>query len=170
MPENSPPVGFRLGAFTIDLRSRSLLRDNQAIALPARAFDVLVYLVTHRDRLVEKDDIVAAVWRDVAVTDDSLIHAVSVLRRALGDDAARPAFIETVPRQGYRFIAPIQPQAPVAQHALFGRRAIAGLMVATVMALTSATLWDAKMVDPASKTHHHAVAIAAARAIHDFLF
>ena len=43
-------------------------------------------------------------------------------------------------------------------------------MVATVMALTSATLWDAKMVDPASKTHHHAVAIAAARAIHDFLF
>jgi len=108
MPENSPRVGFRLGVFTLDLRGRSLLRDNQAIVLPARAFDALVFLVTHRDRLVEKDEIVAAVWRDVAVTDDSLIHAVSVLRRALGDDPTRPAFIETVPRHGYRFIGPVE--------------------------------------------------------------
>ena len=76
MPENSTRVGYRLGAFTIDLRRRSLLRDGQAIALPVRAFDALVFLVAHRDRLVEKDEIVAAVWRDVAVTDDSLIHAV----------------------------------------------------------------------------------------------
>ena len=81
IPEDTMRVGFRLGAFTIDLRARSLLRDGKAIALPVRAFDALVVLVTHRDRLVEKDEIVAAVWRDVAVTDDSLIHAVSVLRR-----------------------------------------------------------------------------------------
>ena len=101
-------VGFRLGAFTIDLRARSLRRDGKAIALPVRAFDALVFLVTHRDRLVEKDEIVAAVWRDVAVTDDSLIHAVSVLRRALGDDPARPTFIETIPRHGYRFMGPVE--------------------------------------------------------------
>jgi eukaryotic-like serine/threonine-protein kinase len=117
MPENSPRVGFRLGVFTIDLRGRSLLRENKAIALPARAFDALLFLVTHRDRLVEKDEIVAAVWRDVAVTDDSLIHAVSVLRRALGDDPTRPAFIETVPRHGYRFIGPVEELAsPGATH------------------------------------------------------
>jgi DNA-binding winged helix-turn-helix (wHTH) protein len=108
MPENSRRGGFRLGAFIIDLRGRALLREHTAIALPARAFDTLVFLVTHRDRLVEKDEIVAAVWRDVAVTDDSLIHAVSVLRRALGDDPARPAFIETVPRHGYRFIGAVE--------------------------------------------------------------
>jgi DNA-binding winged helix-turn-helix (wHTH) protein len=108
MPEHSPRLGFRLGVFTIDLRGRSLFREHKAIALPARAFDALVFLVTHRDRLVEKDEIVAAVWRDVAVTDDSLIHAVSVLRRALGDDPVRPAFIETVPRHGYRFIGPVE--------------------------------------------------------------
>jgi len=108
MPENTLRAGFRLGAFTIDLRGRALLRDGKAIALPARAFDALVFLVTHRDRLVEKDEIVAAVWRDVAVTDDSLIHAVSVLRRALGDDPARPAFIETIPRHGYRFVGPVE--------------------------------------------------------------
>ena len=108
MPENTLPLGFRLGAFTIDLRARSLTRDGKAIALPARSFDALVFLVTHRDRLVAKDEIVAAVWRDVAVTDDSLIHAVSVLRRILGDDPARPGFIETVPRHGYRFIGPVE--------------------------------------------------------------
>ena len=108
MPENSTLVGFRLGAFTVDLRARSLLRDDQPIALPARAFDALAYLVVHRERLVEKDEIVAAVWRDVAVTDDSLIHAVSVLRRALGDEPSRPAFIETVPRHGYRFVGPVE--------------------------------------------------------------
>ena len=108
MPESSARVGFRLGAFTIDLRARTLLRDDKAVALPARAFDALVFLITHRDRLVEKDEIVAAVWRDVAVTDDSLIHAVSVLRRALGDDPARPAFIETIPRHGYRFVGTVE--------------------------------------------------------------
>ena len=108
MPENTMSVGFRLGAFTIDLRARSLIRDGKAIALPARAFDALVFLVTHRDRLVGKDEVVAAVWRDVAVTDDSLIHAVSVLRRILGDDPTRPSFIETVPRHGYRFVGPVE--------------------------------------------------------------
>ena len=123
MPENTMSVGFRLGAFTIDLRARSLIRDGKAIALPARAFDALVFLVTHRDRLVGKDEVVAAVWRDVAVTDDSLIHAVSVLRRILGDDPTRPSFIETVPRHGYRFVGPVEelaqtdtarPSAPIA--------------------------------------------------------
>ena len=108
MPESPTHVGFKLGAFTIDLRARTLRRHDKAVALPARAFDALVFLITHRDRLVEKDEIVAAVWRDVAVTDDSLIHAVSVVRRALGDDPARPAFIETIPRHGYRFVGPVE--------------------------------------------------------------
>jgi DNA-binding winged helix-turn-helix (wHTH) protein len=89
MAESSPPLGFRLGAFTIDLRARKLRRGPDVILLPARAFDALVYLVSHRGRAIDKDEIVAAVWRDVAVTDDSLIHAVSVLRRVLGDDAGR---------------------------------------------------------------------------------
>jgi gluconolactonase len=108
MAESSPPLGFRLGAFTIDLRARKLRRGLDASPLPARAFDALVYLVSHRVRAVDKDEIIAAVWRDVAVTNDSLIHAVSVLRRVLGDDAGHPTYIETIPRRGYRFIGPAE--------------------------------------------------------------
>ena len=63
----------------------------------------------NRHRVVEKDELIAAAWRDVAVTDDSLIHAISVIRRALGDDAAHASFIETIPRRGYRFMAAVEP-------------------------------------------------------------
>ena len=58
--------------------------------------------------MVEKDELIAAAWRDVAVTDDSLTHAISVVRRALGDDAAHASFIETIPRRGYRFVAAVE--------------------------------------------------------------
>ena len=67
-----------------------------------------LYLITHRNRALDRDEIIANVWRDVAVTDDSLIHAVSVLRRALGDDPAHASFIETIPRRGYRFVGHVE--------------------------------------------------------------
>jgi DNA-binding winged helix-turn-helix (wHTH) protein/Tol biopolymer transport system component len=98
------PPAVQLGAFTLDLAARKLMREGKAVALPARAVDALAYLIAHRDRIVEKDELIAAVWRDVAVTDDSLVHAISVLRRTLGDDPAHASFIETVPRRGYRFV------------------------------------------------------------------
>ena len=76
--------------------------------LPSRAFDVLLHLIEHRDRFVDKDEIIAAIWGKVIVTDDSLIHAVSVLRRALGDVRQHSRFIQTIPRRGYRFVAEIR--------------------------------------------------------------
>ena len=75
--------------------------------LPSRAFDALVYLIEHRDRLVRKNELIDAVWPDVVVTDDSLIHAISVLRRALADDPSEARYVQTVPRRGYRFIAAV---------------------------------------------------------------
>jgi DNA-binding winged helix-turn-helix (wHTH) protein/Tol biopolymer transport system component len=105
---SAPPATVRFGAFTLDLRARKLRRDETPVPLPSRSIDALAYLVARRDRVVDKDEIVAAVWRDVAVTDDSLIHAVSVLRRALGDDPSHPIYIETVPRRGYRFVGAVE--------------------------------------------------------------
>ena len=116
----APPDRVSLGAFTVDLCARRLRRGAEVVPLPARAFDVLAYLIAHRGRAIDKDEIVAAVWRDVAVTDDSLIHAVSVLRRALGDDAAHPSFIETIPRRGYRFIDPADAAEAVEDGAAVG--------------------------------------------------
>jgi eukaryotic-like serine/threonine-protein kinase len=106
MPEiHDSAVQF--GEFALDVPARRLCRTGRAIPLPPRAVAALAYLIAHRDRIVDKDELIAAAWRDVAVTDDSLVHAISVLRRALGDDPARPSFIETVPRRGYRFIGPL---------------------------------------------------------------
>ena len=103
----SPQLKF--GRFSLDPGARKLWRDGVRLQLPPRALDALTYLVDNRHRVVEKDELIAAAWRDVAVTDDSLIHAVSVIRRALGDDAAHALFIETIPRHGYRFIAAVEP-------------------------------------------------------------
>jgi DNA-binding winged helix-turn-helix (wHTH) protein/Tol biopolymer transport system component len=97
----------RFGAFTLDLVARKLWRDASVVPLPSRAVDALAYLVTNRHRAVEKDEVIAAVWRDVAVTDDSLTHAISVIRRTLGDDPTHPSYIETIPRRGYRFIGTV---------------------------------------------------------------
>ena len=108
MPESRLSPVIRFGAFTLDPAARRLWRGAERLPLPSRAIDALAYLVAHSDRVVEKDEIIAAVWPDVAVTDDSLIHAVSVIRRALGDDPGHAAFVETVPRRGYRFVAPVE--------------------------------------------------------------
>lgn len=94
--------------FSFDSGARRLWRDGAPVQLPSRAFDALAYLLDNRHRVVEKDELIAAAWRDVAVTDDSLIHAISVIRRALGDDAAHASFIETIPRRGYRFVAAVE--------------------------------------------------------------
>jgi DNA-binding winged helix-turn-helix (wHTH) protein/Tol biopolymer transport system component len=96
------------GPFTLDLAGRKLCKGEEQVPLPSRAIDALAYLVTHRYRAVDKEEIIAAVWHDVAVTDDSLIHAVSVIRRALGDDPAHASFIETIPRRGYRFVGHVE--------------------------------------------------------------
>lgn len=82
-----------------------MFRHGVAVDLPSRAFDTLVYLIEHRERSVDKEEIIAAIWGKVIVTDDSLIHAVSVLRRLLGDERQHPRYIQTIPRRGYRFVA-----------------------------------------------------------------
>jgi DNA-binding winged helix-turn-helix (wHTH) protein/Tol biopolymer transport system component len=108
-PAANPRGSVRFGPFTLDLHARKLWRDDALVALPSRTFEALAYLVAHRDRAVDRDEIIAAAWHDVAVTDDSLIHAISVIRRSLGDDPAQPSFIETIPRRGYRFVAEVEP-------------------------------------------------------------
>ena len=69
-------------------------------------------LFQHHDRVVEKEELVK-LWPDTFVSDDSLTHSVSVLRRALGDDSAQPVYIATIPRRGYRFTAPVRVETPM---------------------------------------------------------
>jgi DNA-binding winged helix-turn-helix (wHTH) protein/Tol biopolymer transport system component len=104
----TPARAYRFDEFTLDVAARKLLRGDAATALPSRAFDALVYLIVHRERVVQKNELIDAIWSDVVVTDDSLTHAISVVRRALADERAHPKYIETVPRRGYRFIGVVR--------------------------------------------------------------
>ncbi len=100
--------GFRFERFSLDPRDRQLRRDDVPVELNARYLDALALLVGEGGKLVSKDRFLAEVWRGVPVTDEALTQCIKTLRRQLGDDAASPRFIETVPKHGYRFIAPVK--------------------------------------------------------------
>ena len=93
----------RFGPFTLDLDSRQLLKDGEEIHLPRKAFDLLVTLLTRRPKVVDKDELHAALWPDSHVDAAGLNVLVGDVRRILGDDARRPRFIRTVHGVGYAF-------------------------------------------------------------------
>src|SRR5215213_965380 len=98
---------FAFEQFVLDPDDRQLRRGADPVELNGRYFDALALPVREQGRLVSKDRFLDEVWRGVPVTDEALTQCVRTLRRQLGDDAARPRFIETVPKHGYRFIAPV---------------------------------------------------------------
>src|SRR5829696_4122523 len=98
---------YRFDRFTLDPGDRQLRRDDAPVELNARYLDALALLVSEAGKLVSKDRFLDEVWNGVPVTDEALTQCIKTLRRQLGDDAAKPRFIETVPKHGYRFIAPV---------------------------------------------------------------
>lgn len=106
------PGSFRFDRFTLDPADRRLTHDGAPVELSARYFDALALLVREQGRLVSKDRFHDEVWRGIPVTDEALTQCIRTLRRALGDDAASPRFIETVPKHGYRFVAAVDGDVP----------------------------------------------------------
>ena len=98
---------YRFGDFTLDPASFRLLDKGTLVPLSPKIIDLLLYLVARPSVLVSKEELFKALWPDVAVTDNALTQAVSELRQALGDDASSPAYVQTVSRRGYRFIAAV---------------------------------------------------------------
>lgn len=95
------------GPFAIDPRQRRLSRDGVPVEIGARYLDALILLARDAGALVSKDRFMNEVWRGVPVTDEALTQCIRALRRTLGDDAANPRYIATVPKHGYRFVAPV---------------------------------------------------------------
>jgi DNA-binding winged helix-turn-helix (wHTH) protein len=104
---------YRFGPFTLDVAAYRLLRDDVDVAVSPRLIDLLRYLVERPSALASKEELFAAIWPDVIVSDNALTQAISDLRQALGDSASRPVYVQTVARRGYRFIAAVTPVAPV---------------------------------------------------------
>jgi TolB-like protein len=117
MPEVGGKV-FSFESFTLDLKRGCLRREDREVELRPKSFEVLRYLVENAGRLVSKDELIRAVWPSVIVTDESLTRCVSDARLALGDKGQR--IIETVPRRGYLFAAPISlpPERPDREDAI----------------------------------------------------
>jgi eukaryotic-like serine/threonine-protein kinase len=123
---------FVFGRFRLETDANRLLRDG-SIVLTGKAVDTLAALVRHRDRVVEKDELIKCVWPDAFVSDDSLTQSISMVRKALGDDSSQPEFVATIPRRGYRFIGslaePAEP-APALPAAVPDAALAAGVAVA----------------------------------------
>ena len=107
--------GFAFGRWKV-LPERGLVRDGEEeIHLEPKVMDVFVLLASHDGEVVNRDQLVDAIWDGRPVTDEVITRSIAVLRRNLGDDAKAPQFIETLPRRGYRVMLPVvQPEAPVA--------------------------------------------------------
>jgi len=103
---------YRFGPFTLALDERRLSTGNHTIRLPPKAFNLLAALVQHPGRLMTKHELLARVWPEVFVEEGILTVHVSALRKALGDKTRPSAYIETVSRSGYRFVAAVTHDLP----------------------------------------------------------
>jgi len=99
---------YQFDGFSLDAERRALYRGAERLRLTAKPLETLLYLVEQRGRTVGKQELLDAVWKGTFVTEDNLAHAVREIRRALEDDKENPRFIQTVPREGYRFVASIE--------------------------------------------------------------
>jgi Tol biopolymer transport system component/DNA-binding winged helix-turn-helix (wHTH) protein len=104
-PTGETPLAYAFGPFRLDPAERRLLRGNEIVALTPKAFDTLLLLVRNSGHLLQKDELIRMLWPDTFVEEGSLSNNIFLLRKALGED---PAFIETVPRRGYRFVGAVR--------------------------------------------------------------
>ena len=108
----APPRLVQFDSFTIDLIRRVVTRSGQRVHLTAKPLDTLIVLVCRPGETVSKQELMDAVWKDTAVTEDVLVQAIGEIRRALGEKTGENRFVQTVPRQGYRFVMPVTVETP----------------------------------------------------------
>jgi TolB-like protein/cytochrome c-type biogenesis protein CcmH/NrfG len=130
-------VRFRFENNVLDGDLRELTCGGAAVPLQPQVFDLLLYLVAQRARVVSKDDLISQIWRDRIVSDSALNSRINAARKALGDDGATQRLIKTIPRKGFRFVGEVREEVasppapaeakPAPAHAVADRPAIAVL-------------------------------------------
>src|SRR5713101_3194330 len=105
-----PPAQlYEFGAFRVDASKRLLARDGMPVPLTPKVFDTLLHLVQHSGTVLDKDQLMRAIWPDTVVEENNLNQNISALRRILGEaQDGKSSYIETVPRRGYRFVASVK--------------------------------------------------------------
>jgi DNA-binding winged helix-turn-helix (wHTH) protein/Flp pilus assembly protein TadD len=109
MPEGRTEI-YEFEGFRLDIGERKLIRlDGPSTgSIPEKAFQTLIHLVRNHGTLVTKDELLKTVWHDVVVEENNLVKAIYAIRRFLDDVGQEPKYIETVPKYGYRFVAPVR--------------------------------------------------------------
>ncbi len=107
-PDRPSKKVYRFGPYRIDTRQRLLYREGELVPLSPKVADTLLLLLTRPGELIDKSECMSTLWPDTFVDEGSLARCVSQLRRALGDDAENATYVETVPKRGYRWIAPVE--------------------------------------------------------------
>ena len=155
---------LRFADYTLDPATGELRRqDGTVVPLepqPARALSVLA---SRPGSLVTRDELRTALWPEGTHVefDQGLNYCIRQIRAALGDNARRPVFVETVARRGYRFLPRVDGLSPRRK-----RRTI----IAAIAASLVAVLWIAERLEPAEGRAHHDAAVAAFKALHDLIF
>ena len=103
---------FVFADHTLDTDRRELRRGSQLVAVEPQVFDLLVYLVQNRDRVVSKDDLIASVWKGRIVSESTLTSRINAARTAIGDNGKEQKLIRTVARKGLRFVGVVQRTQP----------------------------------------------------------
>jgi len=140
---------YEFGQCRLETADRLLLRDGKPVPLTPKAFETLLALVRRSGHVVKKDDLMSQVWPDSVVEEANLARNVWTLRKALGDMDGEPKYIETIPKLGYRFVAPVtersleqaaQPAPPPAAPSR-ARRPLYPLAVTVLACVTAGLIW-----------------------------
>src|ERR1051325_2670754 len=100
-------VKFVFSGQILDAGLRELRRNRELIAVEPQVFDLLLYLLKNRDRVVSKDDLIAGVWGGRVVSDSTLTSRINAARTAIGDTGKSQALLRTIPRKGFRFVGEV---------------------------------------------------------------
>lgn len=105
---------YDFGEFRVDASKRLLIKGGgEPLPLTPKVFDLLLYLVQNCGKLIEKDELMSAIWTDTIVEENNLSQNISILRRILGKKRGEHQFIATIPGRGYKFVAPVRISPPV---------------------------------------------------------
>ena len=106
---------YEFGGFALDTGARQLRHAGRDVPMPSRAFDVLLTLVEHRGTVVSKEALLAT-WGDVAVEENTLVQAITAIRRALREASGDDTIVRTIPGRGYQFTATVMRRRPLGRH------------------------------------------------------
>jgi DNA-binding winged helix-turn-helix (wHTH) protein/tetratricopeptide (TPR) repeat protein len=102
------PDHYEFGEFHVNTNKRLLLRNGDSVALTPKVFDTLLYLLQHQGEVVDKSELMRAIWPDTTVEENNLSQNISTLRHILGENRGANLYIATVPGKGYRFTAAVE--------------------------------------------------------------